>query len=541
MRLLLACACVLLVPMLGHAKAPSPAAKRWWAHVETLSSDAMEGRATGSEGHARAAAYVAAKLAEAGVQPGVGTEFLQEVPLQSRRLVREQCRLALVREGQEAPLVLGEDLILSATSSQAGPVEAGLVFVGYGLTIPEVGHEDLAGLELQGKVLVVLSGGTPPGVQANLAAHAKSREELFKAYVRAGAVGVLMVRNPRMQEMPWERLVGTMAQPAMGLAEPTAQDAPELALLGTLNPLSADKVFAGSGHTFQELVALADAGKPVPRFALPASVRGHLALEQSRVRSFNVVGRLPGSDPLLAGESVVLTAHLDHLGMGPPVNGDGLFNGTMDNATGVAALLEVARSFQEGPGRRPRRTLVFVAVTAEEKGLLGSRWFAEHPPEGTGRMVANVNTDMFLPLTPLRRIIAYGMEESSLLAPVKASAARLGVEVMPDPNPEANTFVRSDQYSFIRKGVPALSLKFGYLKGSAEEGLFKDWRTKRYHAPSDDLAQPMDREAAVRFVKLLADLTRRIADAPGPPHWNSSSFFRRFAPDAGSTLSPQPH
>ncbi|WP_225409131.1 M28 family metallopeptidase [Stigmatella hybrida] len=532
MRLLQACVCLLLLPVLGHAKAPSPAATRWWAHVETLASDAMEGRDTGSEGYDRAAAYVAAKLAEAGVQPGVGTEFLQEVPLRSQRLVLEQSRLSLVRDGKEEPLVLGEDLILSASSSRSGPMEAGLVFVGYGLTIPEAGHDDLAGLELQGKVLVVLSGGTPPGVAGNLAAHAKSREEISKAYARAGAVGVLMVRNPRIQEMPWSRSVGTMLHPAMMLAEPTAQDARDIPLLGTINPASADKLFAGSGHTFQELVALADAGKPLPRFALPASVRGQLTLEQSRLRSFNVVGRLPGSDPLLAGECVVLTAHLDHVGIGQPVDGDSLYNGAMDNATGVAALLELARSFQEGKGRKPRRTILFVAVTGEEKGLLGSRWFAEHPPEGTGRMVANVNTDMFLPLTPLKRIIAYGMEESSLSVPMKASAARLGVSVLPDPNPDANTFVRSDQYSFIRKGVPALSLKFGYLKGTAEEALFKEWRMKRYHAPADDLSQPMDREAAVRFVKLLADLTKRIADAPEPPRWNSGSFFRRFEPPA---------
>ncbi|ADO68242.1 M28 family metallopeptidase [Stigmatella aurantiaca] len=539
MSLLRICACSLLIPALGHAKAPSLAAQRWWSHVEALASDGMEGRDTGSAGYVRAAEYVAAKLAEAGVQPGVGTGFLQEVPLQSRRLVREKSRLALVREGGEEPLLLGQDLILSPGSSRAGPVEAGLVFAGYGLTIPEAGHDDLAGLDLRGKVLVVLSGGTPPGVASNLAAHYKSREELARTYARAGVVGMLMVRNPRTQEMPWERAAGSMLQPAMMLAKPTEQEEGGIPLLGSINPLSADKLFAGSGHTFGELVALADSGKPMPRFALPASVRGHLELEQSQLHSFNVVGRLPGGDPALAEEAVVLTAHLDHVGFGQPVNGDSLYNGAMDNATGVAALLEVARSFQESKGRKPRRTILFVAVTAEEKGLLGSRWFAEHPPEGTGRVVANVNTDMFLPLTPLKRIIAYGKEESSLAVPLKASAARMGIEVLPDPNPDANTFVRSDQYSFIRQGVPALSLKFGYRKGSAEEALFKEWRMKRYHAPADDLSQPMDREAAVHFVKLLADLTQRIADAPSRPRWNGDSFFKRFeSPPASSSPTP---
>jgi Zn-dependent M28 family amino/carboxypeptidase len=236
---------------------------------------------------------------------------------------------------------------------------------------------------------------------------------------------------------------------------------------------------------------------------------------------------------------VVLSAHLDHVGVSEPVNGDRINNGVMDNATGVAALLEVARSFQEKKVR-PRRTVLFVAVTGEEKGMLGSRWFAERPPEGSGRMVANLNLDMFLPLTPLKQLVAYGVEESSLAAPLKASAARLGVEVMRDPNPEANIFVRSDQYSFIRTGVPALSFKFGYRKGSKEERLHTEWLQKRYHGPADDLSQPMDREAAVRFVSLLADLTVRVADAPERPTWNQDSFFRRFERAEDTATQPVP-
>jgi hypothetical protein len=539
MRLLRTCtSLLLLVPSLAFAKAPSPAAQRWWSHVEVLGADDLEGRDTGSEGHRRAAEYVAKKLAEAGVQPGAGESFLQEVPLVTRRVVKEKSRMALVREGKEEPVSLDDDFILSSFTSQAGPIEAGLVFAGYGLRIPEAGHDDLAGLDLKGKVIVILIGGIPPGVPGNLAAHYGSPVERVKAYRQAGVAGVLAVPNPHKMEMSWERGKVGQDRPMMMLADPALQLG-DIPLFALLNPARLHSLLAGSGHTAEEVLAQAEAGKPMPRFALPVSVRGELALERSELTSVNVVGRLPGSDPTLAAESVVLSAHLDHLGPSEPVDGDRINNGVMDNATGVAALLEVARSFQEKKVR-PRRSVVFVAVTGEEKGMLGSRWFAERPPEGTGRMVANLNLDMFLPLTPLKQLVAYGMEESSLAAPLKASAARLRVEVIRDPKPEANLFVRSDQYSFIRKGVPALAFKFGYRKGSKEERLHTEWFQKRYHGPTDDLSQPVDREAAVRFVSLLADLTARVADAPERPRWNPDSYFRRFEQAGATATQPAP-
>jgi peptidase M28-like protein len=523
------CLLLLLLPSLCWAKAPSPEGQRWWSHVEALASDELEGRDTGSAGYLRAAEYVAAKLAEAGVQPGTDQGFFQDVPFISQRLVWEQSRLSLLRDGTETPLELGKEVVLSSSSSREGPLSAQLVFVGYGLSIPEAGHDDLAGQDLQGKIAVVLVGGIPKGVPGNLAAHYSSRAQRAEALLRAGAVGMLGLLNPSAQEVPWERVVAGARQPVMILDEPALQDG-ALPWSATFNPEYAHTLLAGSGHTFEELVALADEGKPLPHFALPTSVRSQVTLERATVRCRNVVGRLPGSDPSLAAESVVLTAHLDHVGVGEPLKGDRIYNGAMDNASGVAALLEVARSFQHDKGQKPRRTLLFVAVTGEEKGLLGSRWFAERPPEGTGQMVANLNTDMFLPIIPFKELIAYGAQESSLSAPLEASARRLGLRLVPDPNPQANAFVRSDQYSFIRKGIPALALKVGYRKGSREERLMKEWRSTRYHGPADDLAQPVNLEAAVRFVRLMKELVQGVANAPSRPRWNDDSFFRRFAP-----------
>ncbi|OJH35248.1 M28 family metallopeptidase [Cystobacter ferrugineus] len=518
-----------LLPTLCWAKAPSPEGQRWWSHVEALAGDELEGRDTGSPGYLRAAEYVAAKLAEAGVQPGTARGFFQDVPFISQRLVWERSRMSLIREGKETPLEFGKEVLINSASIREGPLGAELVFVGYGLSIPEAGHDDLAGQDLQGKIAVVLSGGIPKGVSSNLAAHYGSRAERAAALLRAGAVGMLLLPNPSVQEVPWERVVAGARHPVMMLDEPALQDG-LLPWSATFNPEHANTLLAGSGHTLEELVALADAGKPLPHFALPTSIQSEVALERAQVHCRNVVGRLPGSDPTLAAESVVLTAHLDHVGVGEPLKGDRIYNGAMDNASGVAALLEVARSFQQDKGPKPRRTLLFVAVTGEEKGLLGSRWFAERPPEGSGRIVANLNTDMFLPIIPFKELLAYGAQESSLSASLEASAKRLGLRLVADPNPQANAFVRSDQYSFIRKGIPALALKVGYRKGSREERLMKEWRSARYHGPADDLSQPVNLEAAVRFVRLMKELSQGVANAPSRPRWNDDSFFRRFAP-----------
>jgi Zn-dependent M28 family amino/carboxypeptidase len=230
----------------------------------------------------------------------------------------------------------------------------------------------------------------------------------------------------------------------------------------------------------------------------------------------------------LRHECVVLTAHLDHLGVGTPVDGDSIWNGAMDNASGVATLLEIARAASR-PENRPRRTLVFVATTAEEMGLLGSRYFAGRPPVPLERVVAVLNMDMTLPIVPLQRLIVFGLDESSLGDQAREVLAGLGIEAQEDPQPARNRFVRSDQYSFIARGVPSLAFTFGYHAGSSEESLLTGWVRSRYHAPSDDLAQPVDREAADRLTAALLTLTRSVADARQPPRWKATSFFTRFS------------
>ncbi|MBZ4410647.1 M28 family peptidase [Myxococcus sp. XM-1-1-1] len=524
---LLTTLCLLPSLALGAEPAAPPSdAERWWGHVRHLADDALQGRDTGSEGHRKAAAYVAEQLAALGVKPGAGDSYLQEVPLVSRQLVEAKSSLALVHDGRAKALVIGQDAIISPRSGEAGSVEAPMVFVGHGLSIPEAGHDDLAGVDLKGKIAVYLQGG-PAHVSGPLRAHHSSQAERTKALKKAGALGTVMLLNPKLEETPWSRTAASRHQRAMTFADPALDESTGLKVGVTVNAAHAQKLFAGAPHSFQDLLKRANANQPMPRFELPARLKASSERVSSATTSPNVVGLLPGSDPALAGEYVVLTAHLDHVGVGQPVDGDNLYNGAMDNATGVAAVLEVARALT---ARKPGRSVLFVLVTGEEKGLLGSRYFALRPTVPADTLVANFNLDMFLPLFAFERVVAYGQEESNLATPLAQVASRHGVKPMPDPEPHRLLFIRSDQYSFIRQGVPALSFKFGYAPGSAEERTFKRWYTRHYHAPSDDLSQPIHQEGAVKFVRMLADLTLAVANAPERPRWNDDSFFLRFAP-----------
>ncbi|GMU05995.1 M28 family metallopeptidase [Corallococcus caeni] len=512
--------------------ASKPAAEdRWWKHVEVLASDAMEGRDTGSKGYATAAGYVSKELAALGVKPLLKTGFLQPMALQSRRLIEAKSSVALVKDGQTLPLVQGEDVVLSSRQGDNGTVDAPLVFVGYGLSIPELGHDDFAGLDLKGKVVVLLQGG-PADIPGPVKSHFSSWTERLKVLKAGGAVGYVYLQNPKMLELPWERIVGSSKNPTVVFADPSLNDSRGLKVAVVANVAQSQKWLEGAPHTYEELLALADADKPLPKFDIPLRMKAKLAFDVKPLKSMNVVGVMPGADPVLAKEYVVLSAHLDHVGIGEPVKGDRIYNGAMDNASGVAALLEVARRLHD-QAEKPKRSVLFALVTGEEKGLLGSKYFASRPPVPITSIVADFNLDMFMPHWPFTSVVAHGKDESSLAVPLAEVAAKQDIQVLEDPEPDRNLFVRSDQYSFIREGVPALFFKFGYTPGSEEQKVFKQWLAERYHAPSDDLAQqPVDHEGAARFITFLTALTNAVADAPRRPYWNDDSFFRRFAKPA---------
>jgi Zn-dependent M28 family amino/carboxypeptidase len=518
-------------PSARQATSAGDAEARWFAHVEALANDSMRGRETGSPEHRKAAEYVADHFKKAGLEPAGTAGYLQPVAFRSRRIDEAQSSLALVTKGKAVPVTLGDEATFGMRIDPAPSIEAPLVFAGHGLQIPEVKHDDFAGLDVKGKVVVLLSG-SPASVPGALSAHYQSAAERWSTLKRLGAIGTITLANPKSMDVPWERSSPNRLNPAMALADASLDDTAGQQVSIAFNPARAERLFEGSGHTFAEILKIADEGKALPHFPLVASVRARVAVETQDVESHNVAGLVRGSDPKLAGEFVVLTAHLDHVGVGAPINGDDIYNGAMDNASGIATLIESAAVIAAA---KPRRSVVFVAVTAEEKGLLGSRYYSLNPTVPREGIVANVNMDMFLPLFPLKSLIVLGLDESDLGDDVRAVAQEMGLGVKPDPQPQRNRFIRSDQYNFIRQGIPALALKLGFEPGSPEAKIEAEWTRERYHAPSDDLAQPMDRGAAVGFTDMIGRLSLRVANRDTRPSWKSDSFFKRFVQPATSS------
>lgn len=491
---------------------------RWWSHVKYLADDKLEGREAGSNGHRMASEYVAHAFQEVGAKPCAEAGFALEVPLVRKSVVEAQSSLTIAGRAMK----LGDDAILTTRTSS---VDAPLVFAGYGLSIPEGKYDDFAAGSVRGAVVVYMAG-SPSHLPGPLRAFYSSAAERAKAMLARGALGAIVIPNPKTSDVPWPRSVAARLLPSMALADPKLDEGRPLRLGASIHPERAAFLFEGTGHRVEELFALAAAGKPLPRFALKARVQAAAKVEESPLTSQNVCAILPGSDPELRRESVVLTAHMDHLGMSPSTP-DRVYNGAMDNASGVATLIETARALGAGP--RPGRSVVLLATTGEEKGLLGSKHFSLNPPASVGTIAASINMDMFLPIHPMKSVMAFGLDESTLRASLERVAKRMGLGVVGDPEPQRNRFIRSDQFSFILRGVPSLALKVGYTPGTPEAGLQKTWTQARYHALSDDTEQPIDMDAAAKFNQTVLELAREVGNQKTRPRWNRDSFFRRFA------------
>jgi Zn-dependent M28 family amino/carboxypeptidase len=516
--------------------------KAWWAHVQKLADPSMNGRLTGSEDYLRAAAYVVDQFKACGLTPaGVDGGYYQPVHFDVQRVIASKSSMSLVVDGKVTPLVLGEDAILGSRSAQVWKVDAPLVFIGYGLHLPESQYDDFNSAEvpmseLKGKIVVYINGGPAdlPGALKSFA-----RTSPFARVLReAGVVGTISIPTPKSMDFGWQRVASGASQPGMRLSPAPDADAvaarhPALAdehgalFTATFNPAQAEKLFAGTGHTFAEMLALADAQKPLPHFALGKSVTATVVGETSHVVSPNIVAELKGSDPTLSKHYVLVSAHLDHLGVGAPINGKTIYSGAMDDASGVATVLETAKKLSQAK-TRPKRSMLFVIFTAEEKGLLGSRYFAGHPTVPESAIDADLNLDMFMPLFALKKLHVQGLDESTLGEDAKKVGAAHGIVIAPDPEPDRNSFIRTDQYSFVQAGVPALAMKFGWTMGSPEYKAWRGWLAQRYHSTDDDLTQPVDLVAAAQFNDFFADLARAVSDDPARQHYLATSFFKRF-------------
>jgi Zn-dependent M28 family amino/carboxypeptidase len=520
----------LLFAICVAAQTPHFDGQTWWNHIKVLADDKLEGRDTGSRGERAAQAYAVEQLKNAGAEPAGVDGFYQPVRFVSRQIVEKDCSLALIRSGKREALTLGEDAIIGTRFMPAPEIEAPLVFAGYGLKVPEKNYDDFAGIDVRGKIIVIFSG-SPSEIPGALASHYQTALERWKVLRAAGAVGIVSLLNPDSMDIPWSRISLNRAHPSMDLDYPEFNETEGAKLAVTVNPANAEKFLVGSGHSFQEIAALGKDRKALPHFPLAVSLAARTKVEVTKIESANLVAKLPGGDPALKDEYVVLSAHLDHVGIGEPINGDRIYNGAMDNGSGSALVLDMAASLKKNP-EKLRRPILLVLVTGEEKGLLGSKYFAEHPTVPPKSIVADVNVDMFLPIVPLKLLTVLGLDESDLGDRTREIAESLGVRVQSDPEPLRNRFIRSDQYNFIHHGVPSVILSVAPEPGSPEVKIFKDWLTQRYHAPSDDVNQPVDLAAAAKYEEIVRALLINIANDDRRPQWKPDSFFRRYAEPA---------
>ena len=502
------------------------------AHVRFLADDALEGRMTGERGYEIAALYVEAQFRRLGLEPaGEAGTYRQTVPFRRYTVDPESIEMVLERDGETTELLWPDDFVGSGSAAaEAIELEAPLVLAGRGIVAPELGIDDYAGIDAKGKIAVILRGA-PESLPSEQRAHYSSTRTKLQEAAAQGAVGVLFYRDrEELERRPWERTIRHAGRPGLEWLDEEGVPGdlfPQIEVAATLGPTGLEKLLAGTTLSAEALLDRVEGGE-TSSFAIPGTLRYAERTSHETIHSDNVVGILPGSDPALADEVVVFTAHLDHVGIDEdPGAEDRISNGAYDNAMGTAILLEAARAFASLP-EPPARSVAFLLVTGEERGLLGSDYFARRPTFEERRVVANVNVDMPLFLFPVREVIAFGAKHSTLGEVVEAVAAEEAFEVVPDPIPEEAIFVRSDQYSFVRQGIPAIYLVPGLGSTDPEidgPALVEEFRKEHYHEPSDDLDLPVDWPSVVAFTRLNYRLGLAIARDPEEPRWREGDFF----------------
>ncbi len=474
--------------------APDPATRQWWQLATALSDDAMQGRDTGSSGYERAATMVAARFAAAGVKPlGDGGKWRQSVPMEEVAITAA----TITVDGR--PLRFLHDIMTNPAPGMVTLISAPLSYRGY------CGKAAMDAID--GKI-VVCHGTRRKGLPGDA--------ERLAAAKAGHAAGLITIADPGFTVEPprwpfaYARSVWLAGSPPA--ADPFARF--------TLNADALGAVIAGSGRDARTLIAAGSGGAPLPSFDMPARFDMRLALESRTLSSPNIVGVLPGTDPKLADQAIILSAHLDGYGPGEPVAGDALYNGTLDDAAYVALLVRLAEARH---GRGFRRPVIFAIFTGEEKGLLGARWFVAHPPLPLGHIAADINLDQLRPIFPLDLLTVHALDDTSLGDDVRAVSARLGIEVQHDPEPERNLLRRADQWPFLQAGIPATAFVFGYRPGSTSERIYRQWYRTGYHRPQDDPAQPIDWKAAADFNRFFFALVARVADQTAAPAWKPGS------------------
>ncbi|HRO33443.1 MAG TPA: M28 family peptidase [Brevundimonas sp.] len=530
----IALAMVLAAPVAAQDR-DAAAEARIRADVTFLADDALEGRESGHRGYDLAALYVQTRMQAMGMSPGAGEAWTQPITFARTGIAEQGATVTWTPAGGE-PVVWthGQDAMVNA-GDVAGRMSlaGGVVFVGFGIDAPQHGIDDYAGLDVDGKIVVLLSGA-PTGLDSDVAAHLGAGKAATAA--AHGAVGVITINTDasarRYTADLLRRFAGRTETTWVGSDGKPRRNASGARAGAMLTDDAAAALFAGATKSYADIRAEAATGRPAG-FALDGQATFDVHTRRDDFQSANVIGRIPGSDPAVSDEVVILTAHLDHLGISASGD-DRINNGALDNAGGVSIMLEAARSLMAAP---PRRSVLVVALAAEEKGLLGSDYLARNPVVAADQVVADVNLDMPILTYVFTDVVAFGAEHSTL-GPIVADAVQAaGLIASPDPMPEQNVFTRSDHYSFVKAGVPSVMLATGYANGGEAE--WARFFADGYHKPNDDLSMPFHWEAAVRFAQVNAAIARAIADSAERPMWyRGNSFGDQFAPNAPKAEKP---
>lgn len=502
------------------------------SHLTFLADDLLEGRETGTRGFDLAAKYVGAQFQQNKLVPkGEKASFFQQVPLRMTTMTPGSAVVEMQSStGVERFSEFTDYYVHVEEGGDRSSAATPLVFVGFGISSKRHGHDDYSGKDLKGKVAVVLEG-YPSRFPSEEGAHFGDFQIKREAAAKAGAVGlVILWTSTSDKKIPFTKARRYFTTPRMKWIDDVQPQSSHLAGMQDTVMLSmpaARRLFKHTGVNLDEIYAAAAANQPLPYADLKVAMRLSRTTTSNDLSSSNVVGMIEGSDARLKNEYVVFSAHLDGIGRIKEKSGDNIYNGAMDNASGVAILIETARMFSRST-TRPKRSILFVALTAEEKGLLGSGFFARHPTVPVGSIVANINIDMPLLTYDFKNVIAFGAEHSSLGASVGRAISKMGLSAIPDPWPEMGMFTRSDHYNFVREGVPSIFLSTGTSSFNVDEDGTKLWekfRQTHYHQPSDDLHLPFNFDAAARLTQVNFMIALEIANAKEKPTWNKDDFF----------------
>jgi Zn-dependent M28 family amino/carboxypeptidase len=478
----------------------------WWAITGDLSADSMEGRDTGSAGYDRAARYVADRFQKAGLKPaGDNGGWFQTMPLKEVRVEKDGTRFDIVRsDGPTVGLRFLHEITVRSTAELPATLDAPLSFRGY-CSASEMGAD------MRGKVAVCFGGrrqGVPGGA------------DRLRAAANVGALGLIAVDDPGFTIEPSRWPEAYARSITFRDAAPPAS--PQLPVM-RLSADALERVVQGTAHNAQDILRAGAALQPLPTFDIPARIKASFALSHHEFTSDNVLGVLPGSDPALAPQTVIVSAHLDGYGFGEAVGGDSLYNGAFDDAAYVATLIRLAEQRQ---GKGFRRSVLFAVYTGEEKGLLGSNWFSTHLTAPKADLAAVINLDQIRPLFPLKILTMHAIADTTLANNVKRVASGMGIEIRPDLEPERNLNQRTDHWPFLRVGVPATNFVFGFDPGTDAEKRYREWYQVRYHRPQDDMSQPLDFKAAADMNTFFYRLTEDVANADERPAFLPGSPYK---------------